>query len=196
MIATLLLGAAAQAAPTSYTLDAGKSRLFVIVRNDTSTVASGLGHDHAIVAQRFDGKVTWDPDDLSVCNVSISLPVDGLFPDPPGYREIAGLDPDGAVDDGAKKQIKKNFLKGSQLDGSRFPSISYQSSRCAPSSVAGRVDVTGTLSIRGVGLEVTVPMKVSAGPSSFAADGRFEASHGDFGFKPFTNLLGALRNLD
>ncbi len=196
MIAALVLGAAAHAAPTTYTLDPGPSTLFVVVRNDTSTVASGLGHDHAISPRTFEGEVTWDPDDLSACEVAISFPVSALFPDPPGLRERAGLDPDGAVGDKDKQQIKKNFMKSSQLDASDHPTIAYRANRCTPSSQSGRVDVTGTLTIRGVGVELTVPMKVDATASSFRAEGQFTSTHTAFGFKPYTNLLGALRNLN
>ena len=90
---------------------------------------------------------------------------------------------------------KKNFLKSSQLDGDNHPTIRYRSTRCAPGK-DGAVDVTGELTIRGVGLTLTVPMLVNAEDRTFSATGRFEATHAAFGFKPYTNLLGALRNLD
>lgn len=196
MIAALVWGGAAYAAPTTYALNPQKSTLYVVVRNDTSTVASGLGHDHAISPRSFDGRVVWDADDLGSCDVSISFPVSALFPDPPGLREKAGLDPDGAVGDKDKEQIKKNFSKRSQLDAGTHPKIEYRSTSCSPSSTAGRVDVSGTLTIRGVGLPVTVAMQVDADGESFSAAGGFTANHTDFGFKPFTNLLGALRNLN
>jgi len=194
MIAALVWGGVASAAPSTYTLDPAQSHLYVIIRNDTSTVASGLGHDHAIVATTFDGTVTWDPEDPSACRIEIGFPVSALAVDPPGYRDRAALDPDGAVDEDAKKQIKKNFQKPSQLNADRYPRIEYRSTSCAPSDQAGRFDVTGKLEIRGVGQSITVPMKIDAGSGSFAAQGTFTATHTDFGFKPYTNLLGALRN--
>ncbi|MEN0062577.1 MAG: YceI family protein [Myxococcota bacterium] len=196
MIGLAVWTAVASAAPTTYSLKPADSALFVVVFNDQTTVASGLGHDHAISPRTFDGSVTWDPEDLSACKVQISFPVSELFPDLPGFRELAGLDPDGAVNDNQKEQIKKNFLKSSQLNGPKFPTIRYASTHCAPSKQAGRVNVTGQLTIRGTALTVTVPMKIQASGASFAAQGSFEALHSDFGFKPFTNLLGALRNED
>lgn len=184
---------AAYAAPTTYTLDPAQSQLYVVVFNDPTTVGSGLGHDHAIVAQQFDGRVTWDPENPAACSVAISFPVTALAVDPPGYRDAAGLDPDGAVKDASKDKIKKNFLKPSQLNGSQFPTIAYQSTRCTAAS-GGRFSVAGGLTIRGVTKSVTVPMTVTTDGTTFEARGEFTATHEDFGFSPFSNLLGALRN--
>jgi len=191
MMIAMLVGAA-QAAPTTYTLDPTKSHLFVVVRNDSSTIGSGLGHDHAISPSTFDGTVTWDPEDLSACDVSIAFAVTSLVVDPPGMRQRAGLGPKG-VSDGAKQSIKKNFLKPSQLDADDHPKIRYQSSKCAEGD-NGTVDVTGELTIRGVGVDLTVPMLVTADEGTFSAAGRFESTHTAFGFEPFSNLLGALKN--
>ncbi len=194
LLTALQLGGSPAMAADTYDLDPSRSKLYVIVRNDTSTLASGLGHDHAISAERFDGTVTWDVSDASACDVDLSLQVEKLEVDPPGLREHADLDPDGAVGDSAKQTIQRNFSKKSQLWAERYPTITYASSSC--SGTTGTVQVTGALTIRGVTKSFTVPMQVTVEGATFRARGRLETTHQAFGFKPYSNLAGALRNQD
>ncbi len=186
-------GAEAPAA-VDYTLSARPdgASLFVVVYNDPSGLASRFGHDHAIAPHTFTGSVSWTEGDPAACDIRIEFPVSALRVDPGDLRATAKLDPDGAVSDGNKETITSNFLGKNQLHAAQFSTISYRSTRCTQSG--DNVDVTGALTIRGVSKEVTVPMKVSADGTTFKASGRFEASHDDFGFKPFSNLAGALRN--
>ncbi|MFT4621584.1 MAG: polyisoprenoid-binding protein YceI [Myxococcota bacterium] len=187
--------AAPEPAPTvTYTLDPGRSFLAVTVFKDPNTIGAGLAHDHAIVASNFDGKVTWNVDDASVCDVSISFPVTALRVDPGNARSRVGIDPDDTVGDGGKGTITSNFLGKSQLDASSFPTIAFKSTSC--SGTTGKVKVTGDMSIRGVAKTVTVTMDVSAVGTSFTAKGSFATTHGDFGFKPFSAGFGALKNQD
>jgi polyisoprenoid-binding protein YceI len=184
----------AAAAPVTYRLDPAASWLYAVVYNDRSALASRLGHDHAFRPSRFDGTVTWDPADPSACRVSISFPVDALWPDPPGLREREGLAADGAVAEDSKATIVSNLQGRSQLDAGRYPTIAFLGDRC--SGGVGEVTVTGTLTLHGVGREVTARLAVSPTPERFAASGTFRIRHSDFGFSPFTNLAGALRNQD
>jgi polyisoprenoid-binding protein YceI len=180
--------------PITYGLDAQKSWLYVVVLNDTSAMASRLGHDHGIRASTFDGSVVWDTADASACSVEITFPVTALVVDPAGMRERAGLDPDGAVGDSAKSTIKDNMLGKRQLDGSNHPTASYKSRSC--DGTTGKVEVTGDLTLRGVTKPVSLTMDVKASEASFSAAGSVTIKATDFGFDPFSNLAGALRNKD
>ena len=172
------------AGPTTYTLDPSKSLLYVMIFNDNNRWTPVTGHDHAIRAMDFTGSVTWDTEDLSSCTVAIQFPVTALAVDPPGLRELTGLPADGAISDGQKKTVINNMRGRSQLDQSRFPQISYKSTSCEANG--DFVNVTGTLSIHGVGKAVTVPMTIEADENSFSANGAFTLNHADFGMKPFT----------
>lgn len=186
--------AAPASSPVTYTLDPVKSWLYVVVRNDTSSLASRLGHDHAIRATEFTGKVTWDTTNAAACAVDLSFPVNALRPDPPGMRERAGLPADGAVSESQLATIRENFLGKGQLDAATFPTISYKAKTCE--GTTGKVKVTGDLTIHGVTKPVSLTLDVKADPTSFAAGGSFTTTHTNFGMKPFTNLGGALRNKD
>lgn len=182
------------AGPVTYTLDAKKSWLYVQIFNDTSSLASRLGHDHAIKATELTGKVVWDTANAAACVVDISLPVSALRPDPPGMRERAGLPAEGAVSEGNLETIRENFLGKSQLDAETYPTITYESTSCE--GTTGKVKVNGNLTMRGVTKPVSVTLDVLPDATSFAAAGSFTTTHTNFGFKPFAALGGTLKNKD
>jgi polyisoprenoid-binding protein YceI len=180
--------------PVTYRLDPSTSWLYAVVYNDRSAMAARLGHDHGFRPTSFVGTVVWDRDDAGACKVDLSFPVTALWPDGPGLREREGLSADGAVAEGSKDTIVANLQGRGQLDAGRFPTIEFHATSC--SGTSGEVTVTGTLSIRGVGKEVVAKMAVAPTDSTFAATGTFRIRHTDFGFQPFSNLGGALRNQD
>lgn len=193
MFVTAMLFATALAEPVTYELAPDDSALYVVVYNDPDRFSPFVsGHNHTIVARDFDGTVVWDPDDAGACAVDIELAVTDLWPDPPGYRQREGLDPDDAVDDDAKSTIVGNMLGNRNLAGDRFPTITYAARACA--GTQGAVPVTGVLTVRGVGKEITVPMEVEATPERFHAHGTFALTHADFGMKPFTYGPGTPKN--
>ncbi|MEZ4319048.1 MAG: YceI family protein [Myxococcota bacterium] len=181
---------AAAKGATTYTLDAGRSVLAVLVKYDRNALISG--HDHIVQASSFKGTVTWDPADPAACAIDISFPVTALVVDPPGSRERAGLE--GTTSDGDKKKIKDNFEGKSQLDASSFPQIAFKSTKCTANG--DKVQVTGPLTMHGVGHDVTASMKITADGSAFSAKGTFSGTHADWKFDPFTAVFGSLRNDD
>ena len=123
--------------------------------------------------------------------MEISLPVAKLDPDAPAMRKAVGYDTE--LSDSQRATVKKNLLAKDQLDGDRYPDITFRSTSC--SATTGSVKVTGSLSMHGVSKTVSTTMKVSL-DQGFAADGTFKAKGSDFGFEPYTAMLGALKNLD
>jgi polyisoprenoid-binding protein YceI len=179
----LLLASLANAAPVTYELQPDASDLYVIIYNDDDRWTPVQGHDHVVVATTFAGSVTWDVEDAAACRVAISFPVTALEIDPEGARARVGLGPDG-IDDGAKETATNNMLGKQNLNVARFANISYQSSKCG--SATGTVDVTGTMTMAGVGKEVTVPMAIEVTDDKFSAKGTVTLKHKDFGMSPFT----------
>lgn len=176
--------------PVTYALQPSRSVLAVLVKYDRTSLIAG--HDHIVQASTFTGTVVWDPADPSTCDIDISFPVTALVVDPDGSRARAGLE--GETSDNDKKKIKQNFEGKSQLDASGFPTISFESTSCV--AKGERFEVTGPLSMHGVSHEVKASMKITADGQAFAAKGTFSGTHGDWGFDPFTALLGSLRNDD
>jgi polyisoprenoid-binding protein YceI len=179
---------AAAPAAVTYTVDKASTWLWVLVRYDREAVMAG--HDHVMRATETTGKITWNPADLSACKVELSFPVSSLKVDPPGAREREGLE--GTTSDGDKEKIAANMLGDRQLAAARHPTATFVSTACEASG--DKVKVSGQLTLRGVAKAVSTTLKVSADATSFKAAGAFKVSHADFGFEPFTALLGALRN--
>ena len=177
--------------PTSWTLDPARSSLYVQVFKDPTTTAAGLSHDHVIAATGWSGSVTW-PADLSGCAVSVSVPTSGLRADADAMRARVGYE--SRLSEDQRKEITGHFLAADQLDAARFPTLTFEATGCE--SAKDRVRVTGALTIHGVAKTIMVPLKVSVTDTTFAAAGTFTARATDFGFSPFTALLGALKNKD
>jgi polyisoprenoid-binding protein YceI len=180
----------APAGPATYALQSPSSRLYVLVRYDREALVAG--HDHVIAASQFDGQVTWDPTNPSACDVRISFPVSALTVDPGDARSWEGLD--GVTSDGDKVTIAKNIESKHQLNAALFPDVVFSSTSCTRSGAGFRVD--GGLTLHGVTAPVTAQMAIDADGERFRARGTFTASHDDWGFAPFTALLGSLRNDD
>jgi len=172
---------------TTYALS---GNLYVVVRKDEDTTLSALSHNHAVKASGWSGTVTWHPSDASQCQVEISVPVASLIVDEGSTRALAGLGE--GPSDSDRNTIKENMLAADQLNGSKFPSITFSSTSC--SGTSGNVTVKGNLSIRGATKAISPSLAVTADGSSFSAKGSFSVNHTDFGFDPFSAMFGQLKN--
>lgn len=203
-LATLLLGLVAQAqtppaapppapagGPVKYALSDGKG-VYVQVFKDPTTLASDLSHDHVMQATGWTGSMTWDPASPATCAIDISLPVAKLAVDPANLRKAVGYTSE--LDDDQRGEIREHMLDEGQLNGSAHPNITFKASKC---ELAGdTLKVTGGITIRGKTKNLTVPMKFSADGKTLKASGTFTARATEFGFEPFSALLGALKNKD
>ncbi|MDP2313897.1 MAG: YceI family protein [Pseudomonadota bacterium] len=174
----------------TYTLEPGKSALYVQVYKDAGTVAANLSHDHVIAATGWNGTVRWDPSDVAACKVDIVVPVAGLRPDEEAMRKRVGYDQ--MLDADQREEVKGNMLGSGQLNAKSFADIKFTSTKCE--AAGDKVKVTGNLTVHGVAKPVTSTMKISADGAALSASGTFSAKATDFGFEPYSALLGALKN--
>ncbi len=176
----------------SITYDAipDESVLYVVVRRDPEALGSSLSHDHVVHASGWRGTIIHSPDRPELCSVELEIEVAGLVADDPTLRERAEL-PDGPSSRD-RREIEANLRAEGQLDAARHPAIRF-ASRSVARGGDGLV-VRGELSIRGRTREIEVPVEVSVSGDVLMASGRFEATHSDFGFEPYSAMLGALRN--
>lgn len=179
----------AEAAPTTYTLTESGSKLYVQVFKKRNA-ASRLAHDHVVLATGWTGTVTWDPDNVAGCAVSLDVPVVGLIPDTDEMRALVGYG--SRLSSSNQKKVKGNIVSLTQLAAEHFPVITYRSTGCSGSG--SNVTVNGALSIRGVSKSISVPMEIGLTGKGFSAKGSFTATHEDFEFAPYTAMGGALRN--
>jgi polyisoprenoid-binding protein YceI len=177
-------------AAADYHLEPAHSSLYVQVFKDPNTVGSGLSHDHIVVATGWSGTVHWDPANPAACRIEITVPVAGLQNDELSWRKRVGYDT--VLDDSDRAKVKESMLAAGQLDAKSFPDIRFAATSCAPAG--DKTKVTGTMTVHGVGKTVSPTFLITADGTSFAGAGVFTAKATDFGFEPYTALLGALKN--
>lgn len=171
-----------------YSVSNSDTLLYIKVYKDTSTVAAGISHDHAVRASSVSGSVSWDAADPSACSINLTVPVSSLTPDESWLRKAAGLE--GELDDGMREDVKKNILSAEQLNASAHSEITFQSTACTASSIAGN------LTIRGKSQPVTMDATVIDHEGGVKITGSIGITATQFGFEPYSALFGQLKNRD
>jgi polyisoprenoid-binding protein YceI len=182
---------AAHSEPSTYTLNTADSTLYVKVYKDAEGMGAALAHNHAVAATGWTGTATWDPEDLSACKLSISLPVSGLDADPSSLRKIAGKGFESEIGDGMRGDIKKNMLSEEQLWESKHKTITFESTGCSPKGEFAKL--SGKFTLRGVTKTISLPVSVKAG-ETFTIKGNFNINATDFGFQPYSAMFGQIAN--
>jgi polyisoprenoid-binding protein YceI len=173
----------------TYRLLEPQSFLYVETRPDG--VLSKAAHPHVIRATKWTGTVKYDPTAPNQCEVSIEIPVEGLVVDEPAMRKRLRYSK--PIAEGDRKRVDESMRDEDQLHASKFPKIVFASTSCKKLG-EGKVEVTGSLEIRGMKKQVTVPMEVQLTGGKLKAKGAFELNHADFGFEPFSAALGTIKN--
>jgi polyisoprenoid-binding protein YceI len=185
----VLLLSGVEAKAETYRLLEPESFLYVETRPDG--VLSKAAHPHVVRATKWTGTVKYDPASPDKCAVEISIPVEGLVVDEPVMRKrLSYTKP---IADGDRKRVDESMREEDQLNASKFPKITFTSSSCKKVS-EGKIEVTGALEIRGKAKQVTVPMEVQLTGGKLKAKGKFELTHEDFGFEPYSAALGTIKN--
>ncbi len=152
---------------------------------------SNLAHRHVIRAAGWGGTVSYDAGVPASCSVGIEVPVERLAVDEPELRErLAYGQP---VSESDRASIRRSMLGPDQLDGARFPGIRFASVGCRQLPDR-RIEVSGDLEIRGRKKRIAVPLAARLVDDRLRAEGSFTVTHADFGFSPYSALLGAIRN--
>lgn len=177
-----------QAAP--YVVDGAKSQ--VVVQVFKEGVASGLAHDHVIQATQLSGNVEYDPANLATATINMEAKTGSLKVDDPALRKQYKLTSELSESD--REQVTTNMKSEDQLNVARYPTITFKSTAIKAGASATDVSVTGNLTIRGVTKAVTFPAKVKMDGQNFVGEGRVKIKQTDFGYEPYSALLGAIKN--
>lgn len=171
------------AKPGSHTLDPSSGS--VVLRTGRQGMAQKVGHDLVIDATRWNAEVNID-DDPSKCEVQATVDIRGLE-----VREgLGGAKP---LSDKDKRDIKKNI--GETLKANRFPEITFRSTT-VESTGDTQLEVSGELSVAGTTRPVSFPLSVEEEGSSVRLRGTVPITQTNFGIKPFTAMMGALKVKD
>ncbi len=183
--------------------------LFAIVTLKAG-VASAFAHNHLVVAENFSEKISFDEKDLSSGTFEMTIPVNKLVIDKPEYqkrhypsvKELSILDaPFVEISESDRTKIKGNMLEPGQLDSESYPVITAKvmGIQKSPKKI-GKVEfdhsVSFSLTIKGKTVEKTIPANISYqdGILSVSVFGEYKFS--EFGIKPYSAMLGAVKNKD
>ncbi len=131
---------------------------------------SAVGHDLCLRVARFAVEVTGDANAPSIL----------------ARFDASSLRATGDVSDGDARKIERNAADD-VLDARRFPTIEFRSTRVVRDGERARVE--GTLALHGA----TRPLAFDAVADERDWRAEVRLDQRDFGIKPFTAMLGALR---
>lgn len=178
---------------------------FFAVVTHKEGVASGLAHEHLIVAQTLEAQLELDLADPDATTARVDLSVADLLVDDPATnvewqaellrRELIS-EAFATLKEKERQKIRRSMLSRKQLDVENHPTI------CAElDGVVVEGDrATGTLhlEIRGqrVSRELTFAWPSPSADGSLRVDVTQSFEFTDFGIKPYSALLGAIRVAD
>jgi polyisoprenoid-binding protein YceI len=156
-------------------------------------VGSALAHDHVVEATEVGGTVDYDPVRPDTSAIVIEVRTASLRVDEPAARRRLGVE--GDLSESQRADVTKAMRAPDQLDVARYPTIRFVSTRVVAEG-EGRLQVTGRLTLRGVTREVTFPATVALESGTLRGRATVTFLQSSFGYRPYTALLGAIRNRD
>lgn len=149
-------------------------------------MAKKVGHDLILEVGNWQATVEV-ADDLAASSLEATL-------DPSSITVIEGTGGVKPLSDGDRADIKKN-IDDKVLKTSKFREITFSSNRVEAQG-DDRVVVHGDLTIVGSTRPVTLDIALQDGPSGKTAKTATKVVQSQFGIKPFTGLMGALKVRD
>jgi len=186
-----LAPALALAAPITYPIDPEATELVALTR--PAGLLRGAAHPHLIAARRVEGEVVHDAEAPDASSVRVRFPAEALEVDDPDLRRKYGLD--GTLDDGDRKKVAGAMRAEDQLDTGKHPTIAFES-RSVRWLGGDRLEVRGSLAIRGVAAEIALPVRVTVKDGVLRGEGTVTVTHAMFRFDPFSTALGTIRNAE
>ncbi len=143
-------------------------------------MAARVGHDLTLVPSSWSAEVNLDPDDIT--RSSVSATVDGH-----SLEVVEGHGGATPLSDKDRADIKKNIAQKILPNGSMsFRSTTIESSGDGKFTVGGELTIAGT----------TRPVRLELAQNGDRVSGRVSLRQTDFGIKPFSAMLGALKVAD
>jgi polyisoprenoid-binding protein YceI len=184
--------ASATSGPRKFVIDGKKSQLVIQVFK--AGAAAALAHDHTVHAADVAGEITADPASLESAKVNVSVKTKTLVNDDPLVRKQFGLDP--SIPEKDRIAIGEAMRAEDQLNVSKYPTISFASTSVEKGS-DGKLVLTGDFTLRGVTKKLKIPVSVKLdGASTLTGDGSVRFNASEWGMKPYSAFLGAVKNKD
>jgi hypothetical protein len=204
----LVVAFQAFAESAAYTVDTERSVFAVITHK--AGIASKMAHNHLIVAKSYTCAIQNSGGSIEGLSFTLTLSVKDLAADVTEQQkkwhpeiEKAGIldEPFSQISESDRATIEEHMLAEGQLDAKQFPEIKAELvSITSIQSTVGEKPFERAAAIRftihGKTVERAVPANVTLenGVLSVEATGRFRFT--EFGIKPYSAFLGAVKNQD
>jgi polyisoprenoid-binding protein YceI len=146
-----------------------------------------------VEATEVGGVVEYDPARPEASTIVVEVRTASLRVDDPAARRRLGVE--GDLSESQRADVGKAMGAPDQLDVARYPTIRFVATRVVAEG-QGRLRVTGRLTLRGVTQEVTFPATVALESGALRARATVTFLQSSFGYRPYSALLGAIRNKD
>lgn len=167
--------------PKSGTHTIGPENGSLAVHTYRAGMGAKIGHDLVLEARKWNGTVNLDADNPSASSVEVTVDLNSLEV----VNATGGVKP---LSDKDRADISKNIEKS--LDTGKHPNVTFKSTSVSGS--APNVTVAGDLTIKGK----TAPAKLSVTIDGDAVKGKTNIVQSQFGIKPYSAMMGALKVRD
>jgi polyisoprenoid-binding protein YceI len=145
--------------------------------------AAKMGHRLTLAMTSWRASVQWDGGDAADADLTVDVDSLSVLGGEGGLTPLTGAE---------KGVCRSNALKS--LDAKKFPQIRYTASRISKTPDGYRLD--GTVEIHGTSRPQTVDVKVADSGDATELSARVPVKQTDFGVKPFSLMMGALKVAD
>ena len=145
--------------------------------------AAKMGHRLTIGMRSWQAGVQWSDGQPTGAQVSVDVDSLEVLGGQGGLTPLAGPE---------KSVARSNALKS--LDAKKFPQISFTADDVAKTADGYRL--TGAVEIHGTSRPQTVDIKVDDQGDTLALSARVQVTQSDFGVKPYSLMMGALKVAD
>lgn len=166
---------------SSGTYDIGPSQGTFLLHTSREGMAKKIGHDLVIEATRWSAKITV-ADDIAASSAKVTV-------DTRSFKVISGEGGAKALSDKDRKDIEENIDK-KVLNTGKFPEITFTSTKVTGSG--DKVTVQGDLTIMGTSRPASMDITITGNKAS----GSMTVTQSNWGIKPFSALMGALKLAD
>lgn len=150
------------------------------IHTKRSGMGAKVGHDLVIEATRWSGTTDLDPDDATACSVSVTV-------DTNSFEVVEGKGGVKPLSDKDRGDIKSN-ITDKVLNTKKHPEIAFKST--AVQGQPPKLSIAGDLTVTGQTRPVTMTANVGD-DGHVTADVKIKQT--DFGIKPFSAMMGALK---
>ncbi len=169
-------------APTTGTYEIGPTNASLRVCTTKAGLGARLAHDLTLEADAWSGSIMFDDADLAASTVEVTVAAGSL----------AVVDSSGGVkplSDGDRREIAR-IINEKALLTTEYPDISFRS--ITISGQSGAFTVRGDLTIKGMTRPISLAVTVDDGQATVRAT----VVQTQFGIKPYSAMLGALKISD